>query len=77
MLLLFLNLIGAVKDVRESVIKPYNKFIEFFDTRDAVRALSELNGKEVFGRHMVLEFARSTGPHSRRFKDILYYPCIK
>ncbi|KAF3337380.1 terminal ear1 [Carex littledalei] len=57
---------GAVKDVRESAIKPYNKFIEFFDTRDAVRALSELNGKEMFGRHMVLEFARSAGPHSRR-----------
>jgi RNA recognition motif-containing protein len=57
-----------VKDVRESAIKPYNKFIEFFDTRDAAQALSELNGKEMFGRHMVIEFARSAGPQSRRFR---------
>ncbi|KAJ4748583.1 terminal EAR1-like 1 [Rhynchospora pubera] len=57
---------GSVKEVRESAVKPYNKFIEFYDTRDAVQALSELNGKEMFGRQLVLEFARSAGPHSRR-----------
>ncbi|OAY84450.1 Protein terminal ear1 [Ananas comosus] len=29
---------GAVKDVRESPVKPHHKFVEFFDTRDAAPA---------------------------------------
>ncbi|XP_072965679.1 protein terminal ear1 homolog isoform X1 [Typha angustifolia] len=56
---------GAVKDLRESPVKPNHKFVEFFDTRDAARALSELNGKDFFGRPLVLEFTRPGG-HTRR-----------
>ncbi|XP_020111323.1 protein terminal ear1-like [Ananas comosus] len=56
---------GAVKDVRESPVKPHHKFVEFFDTRDAARALAELNGKELFGRRLAIEFTRPFG-HSKR-----------
>ncbi|KAJ3678318.1 hypothetical protein LUZ60_002121 [Juncus effusus] len=59
---------GSVKEVRESAMKPYNKFVEFFDTRDATRALRELNGKEVFGRRLVLEYTRPAASHARSNK---------
>lgn len=57
---------GDVKDVRESALRPSNKFVEFFDTRDADRALHELNGKELFGRRLVVEYTRPSLPGPRR-----------
>ncbi|CAL9194770.1 unnamed protein product [Musa hybrid cultivar] len=47
---------GALKEVRETPSKPQHKLVEFFDTRDAARALAELNGKEINGRLLLLEF---------------------
>lgn len=41
--------------------KPQHKLVEFVDTRDAARALSELNGKEINGRRLLLEFSRHGG----------------
>ncbi|XP_038987996.1 protein terminal ear1-like [Phoenix dactylifera] len=49
---------GAVKEVKEMASRPHHRVVEFFDTRDASRALSELNGKEIHGRRLVLEFFR-------------------
>ncbi|WOK94520.1 hypothetical protein Cni_G03224 [Canna indica] len=57
---------GAVKEVREMPSRPQHKLVEFFDTRDAARALSELNGKDVNGRRLVLEFTWPVGNHTRR-----------
>ncbi|KAL6840365.1 hypothetical protein ACP4OV_030175 [Aristida adscensionis] len=57
---------GELKDVRESAQRPSYKFIEFFDTRDAARARAELDGQELFGRRLVIEFTRPSGPGPRR-----------
>nr|CAB3475166.1 unnamed protein product [Digitaria exilis] len=57
---------GDLKDVRESAQRPSNKFVDFFDTRDAARAIAELNGQELFGRRLVIEFTRPSGPGPRR-----------
>ncbi|XP_066315586.1 protein terminal ear1-like [Miscanthus floridulus] len=57
---------GDLKDVRESAHRPSHKFIDFFDTRDAARALAELNGQELFGRRHIIEFTRPSGPGPRR-----------
>ncbi|XP_062187235.1 protein terminal ear1-like [Phragmites australis] len=57
---------GDLKDVRESAQRPSHKFVDFFDTRDAARALAELNGRELFGRRLVIEFTRPSGSGPRR-----------
>jgi hypothetical protein len=58
---------GDLMDVRESAQRPSHKFVDFFDTRDAARALAELNGRERFGRRLVIEFTRpSSGSGSLR-----------
>ncbi|CAO2181992.1 unnamed protein product [Urochloa humidicola] len=57
---------GDLKDVRESAHRPSHKFVDFFDTRDAARALAELNGHELFGRRLVIEFTRPSAPGPRR-----------
>lgn len=57
---------GAVKETRETPLKPTHKFVEFYDTRDAGRALAGLNGKEYFGRTLSIQFSRPGG-NGRRF----------
>ncbi|KAG1363359.1 Protein terminal ear1 [Cocos nucifera] len=52
---------GAVKEVKEMASRPHHKVVEYFDTRDAARALSKLNGKHIFGRRLILEFFRPGG----------------
>ncbi|KAG1358920.1 Protein terminal ear1 [Cocos nucifera] len=62
---------GAVKEVKEMASRPHHRVVEFFDTRDASRALSELNGKEILGRRLVLEFFRPGG-QTRRSDALLF-----
>ncbi|XP_078441598.1 protein terminal ear1-like [Wolffia australiana] len=57
---------GAVKELRETPSKPRHRFVEFFDIRDAARALRELNGKEIFGKRVVIEFSRPGGQQARK-----------
>ncbi|CAA6664128.1 unnamed protein product [Spirodela intermedia] len=57
---------GTVKELRETPLKPRHRFVEFFDIRDAARALYELNGKEIFGKRVVIEFSRPGGQQARR-----------
>ncbi|PNT73416.1 hypothetical protein BRADI_2g58100v3 [Brachypodium distachyon] len=57
---------GDLKDLRQSPHRPSHKFVEFFDTRDAARALAELNGQDFFGHRLVLEFTRPSTPGFRR-----------
>ncbi|WOL03667.1 protein terminal ear1 [Canna indica] len=48
---------GAVKEVMEVPSKQHHKMVEFYDKRDAARAMSELNGKDIHGRRLALQFA--------------------
>ncbi|CAN0896312.1 Protein terminal ear1, partial [Linum grandiflorum] len=52
---------GAVKEIRETPMKRQQRFIEFHDVRDAARALNDMNGKEILGKPVVIEFSRPGG----------------
>eukprot|EP01018_Ginkgo_biloba_P024442 Gb_20291 [translate_table: standard] len=56
---------GAVKELRETPTKRQHKFVEFFDVRDAARALAEMDGQEIGGKRVKIEFSRPGG-HTRR-----------
>ncbi|XP_065873420.1 protein terminal ear1-like [Euphorbia lathyris] len=57
---------GAIKELRETPLKKQQRFVEFYDTRDAAKALREMNGKEIHGKQVVIEFSRPGG-FSRKF----------
>ncbi|KAK8636727.1 hypothetical protein V6N13_124465 [Hibiscus sabdariffa] len=57
---------GPVKELRETPLKKHQKFVEFYDVRDAVKALRQMNGKEINGKQVVIEFSRPGG-YSRKF----------
>ncbi|XP_062110510.1 protein terminal ear1 homolog [Humulus lupulus] len=57
---------GPIKELRETPSKKHQKFVEFFDVRDAAKALVEMNGREINGKQIVIEFSRPGG-HSRKF----------
>ncbi|KAK9113573.1 hypothetical protein Syun_020370 [Stephania yunnanensis] len=59
---------GLVKEVRETPLKRQQRFVEFFDVRDAARAVVEMDGKEINGRKVVVDFSRPGG-HRRRFSS--------
>ncbi|KAI4384164.1 hypothetical protein MLD38_002352 [Melastoma candidum] len=52
---------GPVKELRDTPYKKHQRFVEFYDVRDASRALGEMNGKEINGRSVVIEFSRPVG----------------
>lgn len=52
--------------MRETPLKLHQRFIEFYDTREAAKALAEMNGKEIDGKHVIIEFSRPGG-HNKRF----------
>lgn len=56
---------GAIKEVRDTPWKKRNQsFVEFFDIRDAEKALKELNGKEINGKPITIEFSKPKSFHS-------------
>lgn len=57
----FFGQIGDVKEIRSTPNKPHHKFVEFFDVRDAHRALHELNKSEFAGKKIKLEVSRAGG----------------
>ncbi|GMJ09693.1 hypothetical protein HRI_004638500 [Hibiscus trionum] len=57
---------GPVKELRETPLKKHQKFVEFYDVRDAAKALREMNGKEINGKQVVIEFSRPGG-YNRKF----------
>ncbi|PON47247.1 Splicing factor-like protein [Parasponia andersonii] len=61
-----LQAFGPIKELRETPSKKHQKFIEFFDVRDAAEALKEMNGKEINGKEVVIEFSSRPGDHSRK-----------
>ncbi|KAF9606014.1 hypothetical protein IFM89_021436 [Coptis chinensis] len=56
---------GPIKEVRETPTKRNQRFVEFFDMRDAARAIKEMDGKEINGKKVLIEFSRPGG--HRRF----------
>lgn len=56
---------GPVREVRETAQNRFQKFVEFYDVRDAARAMAALNGKQIFGRNAVIEFSRPGGQCKR------------
>ncbi|KAK7280941.1 hypothetical protein RIF29_08523 [Crotalaria pallida] len=57
---------GPVKELRHAPTKKNQRFVEFFDTRDAAKALKDMNGKEIYGKVVVIEYSRAGG-HNRKF----------
>lgn len=61
-------IIGAIKEVREIPGKKKSqRLVEFFDIRDAGKALKEMNGKEIEGKSIAIEFSKQSGYYGRRF----------
>ncbi|KAK7306181.1 hypothetical protein VNO77_44107 [Canavalia gladiata] len=57
---------GPIKELRDTPWKKNQRFVEFFDIRDAAKALKHMNGKEIHGKPVVIEFSRPGG-HTRKF----------
>lgn len=53
--------IGDVKEIRATPNKKHHKFVEFYDIRDAERALHALNKTEVAGKRIKIEISRPGG----------------
>ncbi|GAA0155004.1 RNA metabolism protein [Lithospermum erythrorhizon] len=60
---------GHVRELRDTPSKKYQRFVEFYDTRDATKALAEMKGKEINGRKILIEFSRPGGFSKRLAKS--------
>ncbi|KAI3501828.1 hypothetical protein L1887_29854 [Cichorium endivia] len=62
---------GCVKEIRGTPSKKNQRFVEFYDTRDAAKALMNMNGKEIDGKTVVVEFSRPGGHKNspKHFRD--------
>lgn len=61
--------IGDVKEIRSTPNKRHHKFVEFFDVRDAERALVALNKTEVGGKKIKIEISRPGGRGSHNARN--------
>ncbi|EOA25625.1 hypothetical protein CARUB_v10018978mg [Capsella rubella] len=52
---------GPIKELRETPYKKHQRFVEFYDVRDAARAFDRMNGEEIGGKQVVIEFSRPGG----------------
>eukprot|EP00817_Percolomonadidae_sp_ATCC50343_P005557 CAMPEP_0117425370 /NCGR_PEP_ID=MMETSP0758-20121206/5636_1 /TAXON_ID=63605 /ORGANISM="Percolomonas cosmopolitus, Strain AE-1 (ATCC 50343)" /LENGTH=620 /DNA_ID=CAMNT_0005209775 /DNA_START=295 /DNA_END=2154 /DNA_ORIENTATION=- len=52
---------GQVKEVRETPNKAHHRFVEFYDSRDAEKALKSLNKREIHGKKIKIECSRPGG----------------
>ncbi|KAL6063319.1 nuclear localization sequence binding protein, variant 2 [Balamuthia mandrillaris] len=52
---------GDIKEIRDCRGNPRQKFVEFYDIRDAERTRREANGKSFAGGTLAIEFAHSPG----------------
>ncbi|GAB2280551.1 hypothetical protein Dimus_015177 [Dionaea muscipula] len=59
---------GPVKELRQTPMKKYQRFVEFYDVRDAAKALVGMDGKDINGRMVMIEFSRPGG-HGKRFSS--------
>ncbi|PIN05652.1 Protein Mei2, essential for commitment to meiosis [Handroanthus impetiginosus] len=59
---------GPVKELRETPNKRNQRFVEFYDVRDAAKAMAAMNGKEIYNKTIVIEFSRPGGQCKKLFK---------
>ncbi|KFK41189.1 hypothetical protein AALP_AA2G097200 [Arabis alpina] len=52
---------GEVKELRETPYKRQQRFVEFYDVRDASIALREMDGKSINGKSIVVQYSRPGG----------------
>ncbi|KFK33554.1 hypothetical protein AALP_AA5G028600 [Arabis alpina] len=52
---------GSVKELRETPNKKHQRFVEFYDIRNAAKAYDVMNGEEICGKQIVIEFSRPGG----------------
>ncbi|XP_028796396.1 protein terminal ear1 homolog [Neltuma alba] len=64
---------GPVRELRETPLRRIKGLWSFFDVRDAARALKEMNGKQINGMAVVIEFSRPGG-HGRSSSPTLHSP---
>lgn len=68
-----------MKQVRETPYKREQRFVEFFDVRDAAKALRVMNGKVISGKPIVVQFSRPGGLTKKLFlasrfhKDFIFH----
>jgi len=71
---------GEVKEIRETPNKKHHKFIEFYDVRDAEKAMRHLNKTEIRGKKIKIEPSRpggrrnSTAPSSPEGLEMIMGP---
>ncbi len=63
---------GEIKEVRETPNKKHHKFIEFYDIRDADRAMKNLNKTEIKGKKIKIEPSRPGGTRKNFFNQMVY-----
>ncbi|KAL6562701.1 hypothetical protein OROGR_003708 [Orobanche gracilis] len=56
---------GPVKELRETANNKNQRFVEFYDVRNASKAMSELNGKQIYGQTIVIEYSQPGGHCNR------------
>eukprot|EP01116_Phalansterium_solitarium_P016143 TRINITY_DN3681_c0_g1_i3.p1 TRINITY_DN3681_c0_g1~~TRINITY_DN3681_c0_g1_i3.p1 ORF type:complete len:1149 (+),score=205.66 TRINITY_DN3681_c0_g1_i3:190-3636(+) len=56
---------GEIKEIRETPNKRHHKFIEFYDVRDAEKAMKFLNKTEIRGKKIKIEPSRPGGAQRR------------
>ncbi|KAG8365996.1 hypothetical protein BUALT_Bualt17G0030100 [Buddleja alternifolia] len=59
---------GPVKELRETPNKTNQRFVEFYDVRNAAMAMAGMNGKEIYGKTVVIEFSRPGGQSNKLSK---------
>jgi RNA recognition motif-containing protein len=56
---------GRIREIRKTPQKPTQRFVEYWDIRDAEVALERMNGKYISGSRIVLEFSLPGGYRKR------------
>ncbi|XP_073306504.1 protein terminal ear1 homolog [Primulina huaijiensis] len=52
---------GPIKELRETPRNRNQRFVEFYDVRNAAKAMATMNGKEICGQQIVIESSRHGG----------------
>ncbi|XP_010556351.1 PREDICTED: protein terminal ear1 homolog [Tarenaya hassleriana] len=56
---------GPIRELRGTPFKQNQRFVEFYDVRDAAKALEDMNGKEINGKQVGIEFSRPGGRRNK------------
>eukprot|EP01103_Thecamoeba_quadrilineata_P002247 TRINITY_DN12237_c0_g1_i1.p1 TRINITY_DN12237_c0_g1~~TRINITY_DN12237_c0_g1_i1.p1 ORF type:complete len:999 (-),score=200.18 TRINITY_DN12237_c0_g1_i1:170-3166(-) len=63
---------GEIKEVRETPNKKHHKFIEFYDVRDADKAMKQLNKTEIKSKKIKIEPSRPGGARKVLMRQLAY-----